>query len=292
MNQTGDIDLLAGRLFDRFRAPVGADVGEAGGCAGQQVGEEHRNTVAGIVFRCENERFADAVPVEGGVEDRFHKVAVGHEVRPLALSLETAGDGVVSAGFFYKAHFRELFVADHEVTADNGHLGEEFPDFILFLAGFSSLAVVDIFVFLAVFLDPVYRALVLFRIVNILLNAADDFALINRFAAHSEIFFEEIGVHNGARDTHGYTAHGEITLAAHIGNSKPGAHKAEDFFLDIFRNLGSVSGLYIPSVDTERRQALLRVSRQNRRQIYSTRAFRSIKSPYALDRHGIHIHRL
>ena len=55
---------VAGCLFDRLGAPICADVGEYLRTVGEQLHEHHSETVERIVLRCENVRFACAVPIK------------------------------------------------------------------------------------------------------------------------------------------------------------------------------------------------------------------------------------
>ena len=64
-----------------------------------------RRAVEAVIFRGDDVRRADAVPIEGGIEDRFQEIAVGLVIGPLALALETGGDGVVALRFLAKAQF-------------------------------------------------------------------------------------------------------------------------------------------------------------------------------------------
>ena len=95
--------VIAGRSLDRFRAPIGAHVREHLRAVGQQLHEQHAEAVERIVFGGKDVRLTRAVPVEGRVEHRLREVAVGIEIRPLALSLEAGRDGVVADHFFLAA---------------------------------------------------------------------------------------------------------------------------------------------------------------------------------------------
>ncbi len=88
--------LVASHPLDGFGAPVGTHIGKDLGCSRQEVTKEHANSIQGIVLGGQNERLSDAIPVEGRVENRFHKVAVREVVGPLALPLETGSDGIAS----------------------------------------------------------------------------------------------------------------------------------------------------------------------------------------------------
>ena len=120
--------------LDGFGGPERAYVGEELRPVGQQVQQEHRSAVERVVFRGEGDCFADAVPVERRVEDRFREVAVGSEVGPLALPLESPGNGVVSHGLLFEAHFGQFRIAVHQVTEDECHLYDIFPDGVFLFA--------------------------------------------------------------------------------------------------------------------------------------------------------------
>ncbi len=128
------VSLVAGHPLDGLGAPVGAHIGKDLGRAGQQVAEEHANAVQGIVLGGHDEGLADAVPVEGGVEDGLHEIAVGKVVRPLALPLEAGGDGIVAQGLLAKAQLGQARIADHQVAGDQGHLDGHGPVLVLLLA--------------------------------------------------------------------------------------------------------------------------------------------------------------
>ena len=291
MDQTGNIDFLAGRLFDGFRAPVSTDIGEAGSGTGQKMTEQHRHTVAGIVFRCKNIGFANTVPVERRIENGLHEVAVGHEVGPLTLPLESGGDRVVPAGLFHESHFREFFIADHEVAGNDRHLGDVFPDFFLFRRRLSGFSVVNILVLPAVLLNPGNRLFVFFGIVDILVHAADDFALINGFTAHSEEFLKEIGIDDGTCDPHCDAAHRKIAFAAHVGDRKTGTHKTENLLFHIRGNLLAVLVLHVTAVNAERGNTLLGVSGKYGCEIDRSGTLGSVEAPNGFRSLRIHVHR-
>ena len=144
--------------------------------------EEHGYAVAGIVFSGEHERLADTVPVEVGVVKCLCIVAIGIEVGPLALTLESSGDCIVAECFLFEAHFLELGVAYHEVAHDDGHLHHEFPVGIFLLAGlalFGTVLEVIALVALGVSLGPCHCALILLVVVDTFGHAADDFREVN-----------------------------------------------------------------------------------------------------------------
>ena len=58
--------------------------------------EDPGHAVQGVVLGCYYKGLADAGPVEAGVEDGLHEIAVGGVVGPGALALEACQDGVVA----------------------------------------------------------------------------------------------------------------------------------------------------------------------------------------------------
>ena len=68
------------------------------------MGQKHGGPVKGIVFSCQDRRLTATVPVEVGVQQGLGKISVRHPVSPLALSLESSGNRIVSEGFFLEAH--------------------------------------------------------------------------------------------------------------------------------------------------------------------------------------------
>ena len=179
-----------------FGAPIGAYVGEKLRLIGQQVHEEHRNAVQRVVFGGEGVGFADAVPVERRVEDGFREVAVGAEVGPLALALKTAGDGVVSGGLLFEAHFGELRIAHHEVAEDHRHFDHILPHLVFLFARIAEVFRVEVlaFVCLAVLFDPSHSPFELLLVIDAQFDAAGDLRAVHGFVAHAQILLEEIGI--------------------------------------------------------------------------------------------------
>ena len=123
--------LVTGDTLDRSRAPVGAHIGKDLGGVGQQVAKEHGSAVQAVVFGSHDVWLAQTVPIEGRIQDRLHEIAVGLEVGPLALALETGQDGVMSQGFLAKAELSQARVANHQVAGDHRHLDDFFPILVL-----------------------------------------------------------------------------------------------------------------------------------------------------------------
>ena len=61
------VELMTRDALDGIGAPVGTDIGEDLCGIGEQISEEHRQGVEGIVLRSHKTRHADAVPVEGAI---------------------------------------------------------------------------------------------------------------------------------------------------------------------------------------------------------------------------------
>ena len=292
MHESRDVDLGAGGLLHRFGAPVGADIGETGRGVGQQTSEQHRDAVESVVFGGEHIRGADSVPVERGVQDGFHEVAVRHVVGPLPLSLESGQDRVMPHAFFNEAVFAQIFIADHQVARDHRHLHGVFESLFRALFGKTLLAVVDVFADLAVLVGPGDRLLVFGRIVNVLVDAADDLGHIDRFAAHAEMFFIEIGLEDGAGDAHGDRTDGQIGFAAHLGGGDAGAGETQDLFGDVVGDLLFIGVLDVVTVNAERGQALLGMRGEHGGQIDGAGTFRAVEAPDRLDGMRIHVHGL
>ena len=104
---------LASGFGDGVEAPVGAEVGEDLCTVCEEVPHEHAGAVECVVLGGDDVGRAFAVPVEGRIEDRFEEVAVGEVVGPLALALESCGDGVVSVRLLAESHFGEFGISDH-----------------------------------------------------------------------------------------------------------------------------------------------------------------------------------
>ena len=74
------------------------------------------------------------MPFQSNDELRIREVAVGSEVGPLALPLEAPGNGVVAHGLLFEAHFGQFRIAVHQVTEDECHLYDIFPDGVFLFA--------------------------------------------------------------------------------------------------------------------------------------------------------------
>ncbi len=286
----------AGRLvardpLQRGRAPIGPHVGEDLGGAGQEMAEEHRRAVEAVVLGGEDVRGADAVPVEGRVEDGLHEIAVGQVVGPLPLALEAGDDGVAAQGLLAEAQLGQPRIADHQVAGDDGHFDRPLPDPLLLGRREAVLRRVLVLAFLAVGLGPGQGPPELGGIQNVPLDAADKLDHIGRLDPHAQPALEEVVVDQGAGDAHRDVAQREIGFAAEGGRGQTGAHEAEKFLTHIGGDVGLVPVLHVAAIDAERRQALLVVPGQDGGQIDGPRPLRAVKAPYGLGQQRVHVHR-
>ena len=198
----------AGHALHGIRRPVCAHVCEYRCASGQQVQEHQGSSVERVVFRCEGDRLACAVPVEGGVKYSFCEISIGHEVRPHSLTLESAQYGVPALGFLKPAHFCELRVALEDIADYAGHLRDELPVLLLFLCGEYRAHVgharggVDVYALGAFLLYPGERLLVLGFIVYPQLFAADYLGHVDPLGVYTEVIAEEFLVAVGSGNTH------------------------------------------------------------------------------------------
>ncbi len=283
-------ELVAGDPLDRIRTPEGPHVGENLGGVGQEVSEQHADTVQAVILRSHHIRGTSAIPVERRVQDGFHEVPIRKVVGPLALALEPARDGVMPERFLSETELGQAGIADHQVAGDHRHLDACFPLLIPPL-GIARLGV-DILAFLAVLAGPGVGLLEFLGVVDLLVDAPGQFAHVHTLDAHPEVVLKKRLVHDRPGDSHRNAAQREIGLAAHGGHSQTGLGETEELLLHIGRNRGVARILDIPAIDPEGWQTLLAVPRQNGGQIHGTRALGSVESPDRLGYRGIHIHRL
>ena len=195
-------ELLARDALDRLGAPEGSDVGKDLCGAGEQVPKEHTRRVQVVVFRREDVRLSDSVPVKTGGEDRFHEVPVGHEIGPLTLTLEPCRDCVVTERLLTVAEFREPRITHHEISRDERHLHDRLPVGIQLFPAASGLRGVRIGSFGTVGFGPGQRRLVLVRIVDLEVHATDELAHVHVFVSHPEILLVERFIHGASGDSH------------------------------------------------------------------------------------------
>ncbi len=288
-------ELLARDALHRLRAPISAHVREYLRAPREEVVEEHRHAVARVVLRGEGDGLARSVPVERGVHQRLGIVAVGVEVGPLSLALEASGNGVVANGLLLEPELLKAWVAVHEVLHYYHHLDDELPVLVFLLARlslFRSVAYVLALVHHAVLACPRHGFLKLLRVEYAFGHAAYYLREVHALVAHAEIFLEEVGVDNGARDAHACRAHGEIRLAAHGSHGLRGAREAQYLLSHVGRYRVVVEVLHVVPVDAECRQALLRVGGEHGGKVYRSWALRAVESPYRLGPMWVHVHRL
>ena len=75
-------------------------------------------------------------------------------IRPLSLSLESAGYRIVSERFFAKSRVGKIRIADHQVARYHRHLDDRLPIAILLRTALLQLRRVVVLSFLAVGLYP------------------------------------------------------------------------------------------------------------------------------------------
>jgi len=285
-------DLVAGGTLGGLGGPVGADVGEHLGAVGEKLHEQHAKTVENVVLGGKNVGLTGAVVVEGGVEQSFGEVAVGIEVGPLTLTLEAAGDGVVTDHLFFAAG-RQVGIAVEHILDDAVHLCKEVPLLFLLVGGSSDELGVLVPALFAVLFDPCSALCDLFGVVDALGHSAEDFNLVNGLNAHTEVGLDKVGVDNGAADTHADGADLQVGLAAHGGNGNCGAGETEELFLNVGGNVGYfVKVLNVVAVNAEGGKTLLGVGSENGRQVNSAGTLGAVEAPNALDGLRIHVHGL
>ena len=286
---------LTCHTFHCLRTPIGTHVGKDLCTIGQQMAEKHGYTVASIVLCSQHKGFADAIPVEGSVEQSFWIVAVGIEVGPLTLALETCGDGIMTQCLFLEAHFPEFRIACHQVAHNDHHLHNELPVGIFLLTRLAFLkTVLEVFPFVhfTIFLSPSHRLDIFFFVVDAFRHAANNFGQIDRLVTHAQILLEEIWIDDRSCDTHRHATHREVGFATHRSYSLGSTCKAEYLLSHICRNRIVIQVLYITAINAECRKSFLSMTGQHGSQINGTRTLCSIKSPHGFRVVRIHIHRL
>ena len=247
------LQVAARDSLDRLGTPVGAHVREELGGAGEQVAEEHGDAVERVVFGGDDVGLADAVPVEGAVQDRLHEIAVGHMVGPLALSLKAGGDGVAAQRLFSVPEFGQARVAHHQVAGDERHLHRDLPVEVLLLAAALFLGGIVVLSFRTVLFHPGQRFFELVRVVDPFLGPADELDHVDDLYPHSQVVLEHRLVDDRPGDPHRYPAHRQVGLAAHGGHRQPGAGELQQLFLRVRRDLGLSGVLHVAAVDAESR---------------------------------------
>ena len=286
------LQIVARHALRGLRRPEGTHVREDLGAVRQKLHEQHAKAVQHVVFRSQNDGLLLSFEIEGGIENRFRIVAVRPVVCPLTLSLEAAGDGVVSQHLLVELR-GQVLVALHQILDDAVHLNRELPLLVLLLTVEFYKVRIVVAAFLAVLLRPGKGSLDFLMIVNALFHTAENLDLIDGLHAHSQVLLHEGLVNDGSADSHTHGADLQIGFSSHSRGGDSGAAKAEQLLFYIIRDIiYVVLILDLMSVNAEGRQALLRVGSQNGRQVHGSRTLRRVEAPYALDGHGIHIHGL
>ena len=229
----GDID--ARGLLDGGGRPVRADIREhLRDAARQDVADHHAEAVLRIVFRCNDIRRPEAVPVKRRVQHGFRHVEVRIVIRPLTLALRAGRDGVDALRVFDVRHeaallavggVRQFRVAVHQVFHDTAHLDREFLQFVVghARAAFARLVAVDTFELT----QELQAFLHFFRIEEVRLDTACDDAHVNGHRAHAQVVEEHVAADIRTDDAHRHAADRQVVLAAQIRNRRRATRKAE-----------------------------------------------------------------
>ena len=263
MNQpTGGwpFDLIARHTLDRIGTPVGAHIGEDLCRIGQQVAKEHRNGVEAVVLRSHKSRHAHAITVEGTVRDGFEKVTVRRAIGPVALSLETGENRIMTARLLLIAHLIEFAIAHHQVAGDERHFDRVFPLLVELFARALAFTLVRVVPFRAIGFHPFHGLRILGLVIDAITHTAGELGQVDCLDAHTEKGFKEVLVNDRARDAHGATAHGKVGFAAHHRHCQTSLNETEHFFFHVVGDLRVARILHVPSVDTESRETFLRVT--------------------------------
>ena len=188
--------------FNRLWRPVGAHIGKDLGRAGELMAEQHRYAVQAVVFGCDNERFTNAIPVKGTVEQRFGGIAIWVLIGPVTLSLEARGDRVIAQGFFDQTFVCQLFVTLHHVANAHSHQQAFFQHCAALFSVTLILLRVLIFAVAEVFVRPRQRHFQLGFIIDFLVNATTQLGHINRLHLHTQPGFKEVMVDDRTGDAH------------------------------------------------------------------------------------------
>ena len=91
-----------GNAFYRIRAPIRPHVSKNLRTTGELMTKQHTDRIQTVVFSGKNVWWAHAVPVISRIQHGFHKIAIRQMVGPMALTLETSSNGIVTERFFTK----------------------------------------------------------------------------------------------------------------------------------------------------------------------------------------------
>ena len=153
--------------------------------------------------------------------------------------------------FFFSA-LGKFLVAVEQVFDYARHFCGKFPVFFLLSGSFLHFFGVFVEVGAAFFFNPRKRLFIFGFVVNAFGHSTDNFHFVDRFNAHTEIFFKEFGADDRTADTHGNRTDLQIRFTAHGGNRNCGTSKTKHFFLHVGGNGSVVSFLNFVSVNTER----------------------------------------
>ena len=209
-------------------------------------------------------------------------------VGPLTLALEAGCDGAVAASLFLEAQLGQTRVAVHEVAGDDRHLGDELPP-VLVLLGVLPLRRVPVLALLEVLADPLVGLLVLFGVVDALFDAAGELGHVDVLVAHAEVGAEEVGVDDGAGDTHGDGAHGQVGLTLHLRDGQAGGRVVEEAGAHVLGDGGVVSVLHVLAVDAEGGDADLGVAGQGGGEVHGAGALGAVEAPDGVRHRGVHV---
>ena len=195
-------EFIAGDAFDGSWRPISADVSKNLCGIGEKVAKKHRNTIQTVVFCSHHVGGAFAIPVKRGRENRFEKVPIRAIIRPLALSLEACGDGIVALSFFSIAHFSKAMVTHHHVAGDECHFDRNFPFAIELHARACGFGRVVIFAFWAMIAHPREGFGIFLLIENVVIDATQELGHVYGLNAHAEVFFEKCLIDDRTSDAH------------------------------------------------------------------------------------------
>ena len=289
--------LFAGDALVSLGAPISTHIVEAGCGVGHQCTQHHGNAVQRVVLGGKRCGGFGAVPVEGRSQNCLGEVAVRQPVRPVALALETACNGVLAQRFLMPAQLGELRVAIENIAHNDAHFCNEFPiliggNHLGFRDNFGQVfALVAVKALFAVGANPAKRLFVFLGVVNAQRHAAQDFGEVAPLSADTKIFLEHFRVAVAAHNAHGNSAHIDIGFVFHPAHGNGTACIAQNFFLYIGGNgfVGCI--LHVVAVDGKSGQSLLGVCRQHSGEINRAGTFGAVKAPNCLDGFRVHIKR-
>ena len=177
--------------------------------------KQHRRCVQCIVFGRDDVWSTLSIPIERGVQDRFHKVAIGKVIGPLSLPLKTGRQRLVSYRLLAQSHLRELWIADHQISSDQRHLYTVRPLAVDLLTRTLGLRAVVVVTLGAILFDPRHRFVVLVLIELIFVHPSDELGHVDIFDPHPQPFFPKAEIDHRTCDSHRGPAHRQVSLATH-----------------------------------------------------------------------------